>query len=153
MLNVLHHIHQPRLFLNEACRCLKNGGELILIEPANTLFSRFIYTHIHHEGFYPSAENWELSADTPLSCANGALPWIIFVRDQDCFKAEFPALQLYDITVHTPLSYLLSGGLSFQQLVPNRSYTFIRKLERLSNSINRLAGLFMTVRLKKLHVE
>ena len=42
MVNVFHHIPKPYLFLSEADRTLKLGGKVIMIEPANTLFSRFV---------------------------------------------------------------------------------------------------------------
>ncbi|MDR3194247.1 MAG: class I SAM-dependent methyltransferase, partial [Tannerella sp.] len=44
MLNVFHHIPRPYLFLKEAQRTLIEGGKIVMTEPANTLFSRFVYT-------------------------------------------------------------------------------------------------------------
>lgn len=55
MIDVLHHVAEPRAFFKEALRCLKVGGNIIMIEPANTLWSRFIYTNFHHELFDPYA--------------------------------------------------------------------------------------------------
>ena len=36
MLNVFHHIPNPSLFLNEASRCLRSRGKIVMIEPANS---------------------------------------------------------------------------------------------------------------------
>lgn len=54
-----------------------------------------------------------------LSGANVAIIWIIFERDRYLFEQEFPESQIFDISLHTPLSYLLSGGLSVRQLAPS----------------------------------
>src|SRR3989344_2792040 len=53
MLNVIHHIQDPRLFFKEIDRCLKKSGKLIAIEPSNTLWGRFVYKHFHYEDFDP----------------------------------------------------------------------------------------------------
>ena len=37
MIDVLHHINDTRSFFREALRCLKPGGKVVMIEPANTL--------------------------------------------------------------------------------------------------------------------
>jgi len=57
MIDVLHHIADPRAFFTEAMRCLKVAGKIVMIEPANTLFSRFIYKNFHHEAF-DTKSNW-----------------------------------------------------------------------------------------------
>ena len=41
--------------------------------------SRVIYGALHHEPFRPDAADWKISGKGPLSAANGALPWILFV--------------------------------------------------------------------------
>src|SRR5437660_281562 len=38
MLNVLHHLAQPRFFFKESTRCLAPGGRLVMIEPFNSWF-------------------------------------------------------------------------------------------------------------------
>ena len=38
-------------FLVELERCLKPGGKIVMIEPANTRFSRLIFRRFHHEMF------------------------------------------------------------------------------------------------------
>lgn len=115
MIDVLHHITDPRRFFKEALRCLKIGGKIVMIEPANTCWSRFIYKNFHHELFDPQAK-WELAGDKhgPLSQGNDALPWIIFTRDRMIFEKEFPSLRIVSIRNHTPLRYLLSGGLTLR---------------------------------------
>src|SRR5690348_13799420 len=47
MTNVLHHIPQPSKFLEEASRCLVDGGSILMIEPWVSSWSRMIYSHLH----------------------------------------------------------------------------------------------------------
>ena len=47
--DVLHHIEYPAQFLEEAGRVLKQGGRLIVCEPAITPLSRFFYKYFHSE--------------------------------------------------------------------------------------------------------
>ena len=73
MINVLHHLPQPRRFFAEAARCVHPGGAIVMIEPWVTRWSRFVYTRLHHEPFCPEALEWESQTRGPLSGANGAL--------------------------------------------------------------------------------
>lgn len=130
MTDVLHHIPDSAKFFSEAQRTLKPGGKIIMIEPWNNHWSRFIYQHFHHEPFDTEIVQWDFPADGPLSSANGALPWVIFVRDQDNFHALNPQLRLASIGNFMPFSYLLSGGLSSRLSTPRALYGFARFLER-----------------------
>lgn len=129
MTDTLHHIPDPGLFLNEAARCVRPGGRLVLIEPWVSPWSRWIYTHFHPEPFLPDRAEWSLPAAGPLSCANGAMPWIIFERDRARFSAEFPCWNIASIEPMMPFSYLLSGGISLRSLAPSRSYRYWRLVE------------------------
>jgi len=148
MFDVLHHIPQPREFFKEAQRCLKTGGKIVMIEPANTLWGRFIYKNFHHEGFDTNA-GWNLGQGGPLWQGNGAIPWIIFVRDRKIFESEFPALKVVRIHCHTPLRYLLSGGFTLRQLAPSCAYSFIKAFEIVLSPLNCMIGMFQTIELDK----
>lgn len=149
MIDVLHHIPDVRSFFPEAVRCLKIGGRIAMIEPANTPWSRFIFQHFHHEAFNPNA-NWEFESEGPLSTANGALPWIVFHRDRDIFEQEFPQLKILKCQCHTPLRYLISGGLTLKQLAPSWSYSTVTGLEFILSPLNRGIGMFETIILEKI---
>lgn len=129
MINVLHHLPQPRRFFAEAARCVQPGGAIVMIEPWVTPWSRFVYTRLHHEPFCPEALEWESPCRGPLSGANGALAWIIFERDRHQFEKEFPDLQIETITLSTPLTYLLSGGLSHRRLIPGCAFGLWHQIE------------------------
>lgn len=129
MIDVFHHIPDVGQFLNEADRALTSGGKIVMVEPANTRWARFIYQHLHHEPFNPEAKNWELPEGGPISMANGALPWIVFKRDWDSVtKSKFPNLSIQRFDICYPLIYLLSGGLSFPQLLPIKLAIFLDQL-------------------------
>ena len=156
MFDVLHHITDPRAFFREALRCLKIGGRIVMIEPANTLWSRLIYKNFHHEHFDTQAK-WKLDSRKagslqeagPLSDGNGALPWIIFSRDRRIFENEFPSLRIVRMRNHTPLRYLLSGGLTLRQLVPSFTYPAVKAIEYALSPVNNLLGMFQTIELEK----
>jgi SAM-dependent methyltransferase len=148
MFDVLHHIGDPRAFFREALRCLKVRGRIVMIEPANTPWARFIYKNFHHECFDPQSR-WELDETGPLSVGNGAVPWIIFRRDRQIFEAEFPSLRIIGIRNHTPMRYLLSGGLTLRQLVPGPAYPVIKAIEFVLSPLNNWLGMFQTIQLEK----
>lgn len=133
MVDVFHHIPDVEIFLKEVNRVLKQKGCLIMSEPWYSPWSKFIYQNFHHEPFDIHA-NWKLEFDGPLSSANGALPWIVFCRDRLKFETKFPNLKIEQIIYHTPVRYLLSGGVSLKQLVPNFLFRSITHLERIAAS-------------------
>lgn len=148
VMNVLHHISDPVRLFNEMDRCLKPGGRIVMIEPANSWWGRFIYQHFHHEAFDPSG-SWQLKKEAPLSCANGAIPWIIFHRDRHDFDALFPQFNVRRIRYHTPFLYLLSGGVSLRQLVPSFTYPLVKSAEWLLTPFHRQLGMFFTIEIDK----
>jgi len=129
MVDVLHHVPDIRAFLMEAQRCLRSGGSIVMIEPWVSTWSRPIYRHLHHEPFDPSAREWTFPDAGPLSGANGALPWIVFQRDRHEFESEFPDLEIQAVRPVMPFRYLVSGGVSMRQLMPEATFTLWRKLE------------------------
>jgi SAM-dependent methyltransferase len=140
MTDVLHHLCSPRLFFNEAARCIERGGRIIMIEPWTTTWSSIVYSKLHHEPFDPETREWSFPSKGPLSGANGALPWILFSRDFALFRQEFPQLQLKTLKPIMPFSYLLSGGLSLRSLAPGPGFALIRRAENLLEPwINKLA--------------
>ncbi len=149
MLDVLHHIPNVNSFFAEAMRCLKPGGELFMLEPANTKFSRFIYKNFHHEPFLPEAKNWNFPSSGPLSDANGAIPWIVFERDKEKFLEKYPDFQIKSINKHTPFRYLITGGLSYKSLVPGFCFSFVSFLELLLKPVYKYIAMFQTIRIVK----
>jgi len=148
MLNVIHHVHDARLFFKEVTRCLKRNGKLIAIEPANTVWSRFINKHFNYEDFDPQGD-WVFKSQNPLLDANGALPWIIFVRDRKKFEKLFPYLKIRKIILHTPIRYLVSGGLSYRPFLPSWTYPIVKTIEELVRQVSNYIGMYYTIEIEK----
>jgi SAM-dependent methyltransferase len=129
--DVLHHIPNVRRFFAEASRCLRPGGKILMIEPWVTPWSRFVFQGLHHEAFVPEAADWSFASEGPLSGANGAIPWIVFVRDHAKFVAEFPDLSVEAIKPFLPFRYLISGGVSMRSLMPGFTHSWWAKFEQL----------------------
>ncbi len=122
MVDVLHHIPDVSRFFSEAQRCLAPGGRILLIEPWVSPWSKLIYRSLHHEPFRPESADWSFPSEGPLSGANGAVPWIVLVRDREKFDLTFPKLQVRAIEPFLPFRYILSGGVSLRSLMPGFSY-------------------------------
>jgi hypothetical protein len=100
---------------------------------------------LHHEPFEPDATSWELDGRSPLSDANGALPWIVFERDRATFAAEFPLWSVEIRRTAMPFRYLLSGGVSSRLSAPAFSFEFFRSVERMVASCTRACDMFATI--------
>jgi SAM-dependent methyltransferase len=150
MTEVLHHLAEPRRFFAEATRCVRPGGVVSMIEPWVSSWSHFIYTRLHHEPFEPTSPLWEFPSSGPLSGANGALPWIVFVRDRLKFEEEFPAWQIELIEPMMPFRYLLSGGVSLRTLAPAWSFGFWTQIERALSPWKNELAMFAQITLRRL---
>lgn len=133
MTDVLHHIPDCNSFFHEATRVIRPGGKVVMIEPWNTPWSRWVYQHLHHEPFEPNAQEWRIPLSGPLSGANGALPWIVFQRDRGLFETRHPQWRIEGIHPIMPAAYVLSGGVSLKSTLPGWMYQPIRFLEQHCN--------------------
>jgi len=149
MLDTLHHIPDIEKFLDEACRILAKGGKIIMIEPANSLWGRFVYKNFHHEPFDTNG-GWTIPDAGPLSGANGALPWIVFERDKSIFEEKYPEFEIESISFRNPLLYLLSGGVSYRQLLPDFMYPVINSIDKTLPRISKQISMFQMIKITRL---
>jgi hypothetical protein len=91
----------------------------------------------------------EIKPGNPLSNSNQAFPYIYFIRESDYFQKNFASLRINVIKYHTPLKYILSGGLSHRALAPAWSYRFICKAEKILSPLWKYTGLFCTIEIEK----
>lgn len=148
MIDVFHHIDDVEKFFYEADRCLKKDGQIVMIEPASSTFGKFIWKNFHHEP-YDQAAKWKFKTTGPLSGANGALPWIVFIRDRKLFMKKYPQFKINKVEAHTPFKYLLSGGFSHNQLLPDFCYPLILFVEKILSPFNNQLGLFYIIKIVK----
>ena len=148
MTDVLHHIPHVAAFLREAERTLRPGGALLMVEPWNTPWARFVWSRLHHEPFAP-AEDWQFPSSGPLSGANSALPWIVFARDRERFEREFGGLELRSMEPFMPVRYLLSGGASMRALQPGWTAGAWRLLETLLSPWSSRLGMFARIDVRR----
>ena len=130
LVNVFHHISNPELFLRAADKSLLSKGRIIMIEPSNNFWSKFIYKIVGHEKFDPNQISWNFKSNDPLLDSNQALSWIIFKRDYKKFKFLFPMFSLSKKKNIMPISYLISGGHTCNTRIGKIIIKTIRKIER-----------------------
>ena len=148
LVNVFHHISNAELFLKSAEKSLVSGGRIIMVEPSNNIWSRMIYKLVGHEKFDTEQKTWKFETNDPLLDSNQALSWIIFKRDYKKFKKLFPKLSLYKKKSMMPISYLLSGGHTYNSKVGKTFIKIIRKIERIF--FDRKFGIFDLICLEKI---
>jgi SAM-dependent methyltransferase len=146
MIDVLHHLQNPVKALNEILRVLKSDGMIILSEPDSNWYTNIIFRNFHHEPFM-NYSNWTFRSSGPLSGANGALPWIVLKRDFKLLNNLFPNLVILEIIPHTTFRYLLSGGVSLNQLLPTFTFSIIEIIDNLISLLG--IGMFSYFVLQK----
>lgn len=146
MTDVFHHIPDVKRFFDEASRCIRPGGKIVMIEPWCNWWSKRVYMHLHSEPFDTDGD-WSIPKSGPLSGANGALPWIIFQRDRELFEQRYPQWCIKSIRSIMPFSYILSGGVSMRSLIPGFMYQPVRLLERILRQEH--WGMFAVIELDK----
>ena len=149
MIDVLHHLPESRRFVREAARCVRSGGRVVMIEPWVSSWSALVYSRLHHEPFRPEAGEWEFPPGGPLSAANMALPWIMFVRDRAQFEREFPQWRVVSISPFMPFRYILSGGVSMRGLAPSWTFSLWRAVERVLQPWAEHLGMFARIVLER----
>ncbi len=150
MIDVFHHLPDVKAFFREATHCVRSGGVIIMIEPWTTMWSSLVWRYLHHEPFNPDAKQWNFPEDYPDYIANSALPWIVFDRDRKQFGQEFPEWNIKEIKLHTPLNYLLSGGVSYRSFFPGCLFGICRWVEGIMQPwIDSLAMFSMIILVRK----
>lgn len=149
--NVLHHIGEPIEFFNEMNRCLVEHGKIVLIEPYNSFWGRFIriITYGLHKESFNINSGWKTCNNNRMTGANWALPWLIFFKDRKIFESKFPNLKINKLFPHSPFRYIFSGGVSAGQLIPPFTYNIVKRVENSFPSLSKHLGMFFTVELEK----
>ena len=146
MLDVLHHIPRPALFFDEAARVLKNGGRLVVIEPAITPGSYLVYRFFHPEPFDLSADPlrdaplsserpYQFQPGDPYTCRHAPAAGISTALS----RARHPRRSLAQLW-----AYPLTGGLRKWSLLSER---MAKLLIRIEDQIPNYLGRWIAFRL------
>ena len=147
--HVFHHIPDVGRFLGEAERTLAPGGVISMIDIPHTPFARFVFDRFHPEPYVPDAEEWAFDQQDAMLDANQALAWMVFERDHARFAARFPGLVLERKRWLPWFSYLLSGGVTRRNLVPDTMVPLIRSCDRLLRPIDAMMALHWHVTIRR----
>lgn len=154
MIDVLHHIQKPALFFQEANRVLKNGGRLVLLEPAITLVSWFFYNFFHSEPVKISADPFaDNQSQQPWQSfdANQAIPELIFGKYHKKFLELFPMFRIITKQYISLFCYPLSGGFKTWSLFPVKFFDNMLAFEKkLENKIGRFLAFRLFVVIEKI---
>jgi SAM-dependent methyltransferase len=146
-INVFHHLADIESFFSEIIRAVAPGGGCVLVEPFHGPLARVLFPNLSTmESYCPEALSWG-SGDRsrPASQANQALSYVVLRRGLSAWSERFPQLRLVSDAPHTHLSYLLSGGVNFRQLVPTVLGRAAAAVERRTHLLNGFFGLQHTL--------
>jgi SAM-dependent methyltransferase len=153
MVDVLHHVEFPVLFLKEAERVLKPGGRCVMVEPAITWGSTLFYRFVHHEPVRMSADplgEGSPDADRDPYDSNQAIPTLLATRDRDRLFRMVPGLALRATDWFSFAVYPLSGGFKPWSLLPDKLGGALLKLERqMEPSLGRFFAFRMLMVMEK----
>lgn len=117
MIDVLHHMERPEIYLNEAFRVLKPKGKIILMEPYSSAFSFLFYKYFHHEPF--NLNQNILRKPYQFKAPNQAASQIIFKNEKSVFIEKFSGqLTIKKFKLLSTIIYPLSGGYKHYSLIP-----------------------------------
>jgi SAM-dependent methyltransferase len=150
--NCFHHFLHPDNFFEELNRVLIPGGGFIMLDPYYGPFANFLYKRLFKtEGFDKKLPTWQTPLSAPMFGANQALSFIVFVRDRAEFERKYPSLKIvHRQTIGNYLKYLISGGLNFRQLLPDRLTGSISLLEKILSPLNYFLALHHIVVIQKI---
>jgi SAM-dependent methyltransferase len=151
MTNVLHHLKNPCDFLLRAAQKLKKGGLVIFTEPYMSWLSKPIYLYLHYEPTDFNIKKPELPLiEGPLSCANNALPFLIFNGPwADALRGVY-SFSDRDRRYFSALSYMATGGIRRNFRIPGPIYKIFFHIDlTLSRLLPKFCASFFIQVLKK----
>lgn len=122
MIDVLHHLVNPVIFLKEASRVLKKKGRIIMIEPYPSPFSLVIYGKFHPEPFIMDIDYFDTSVveDKDPWESNQAIAYLLFFKYRkrllELFQSDFDITRIMKMSC---ILYPASGGFENNTLIPD----------------------------------
>lgn len=139
--HVFHHIPDVRRFLCEAERVLVPGGVISIIDCAHTPLSKVFFGKMHPEPYNYMDSNWDFQEGDNMMDSNQALTWMVFNRDLETFRGEFPGLAYEGFEYLPWFGYLLSGGVNLRSLVPFFAARLVEVLDRMLKPLDFIGAI------------
>lgn len=153
MVDVLHHVEFPLLFLREADRVLHRGGRLVMAEPAITWGSSLFYRLFHHEPVRMNADPLTVGKPDAMRDpyeSNQAIPTLLVSRERERLAKLLPSLRFIRTDWFSLWVYPLSGGFKSWSLLSDRAGRFILGLEKkLEPTFGRFLGFRLLTIMEK----
>lgn len=139
--NMIHHLAQPHIFLNECSRVLKNGGKLIIQEVNCSLLLRILIRVTKNEGYFYDIDvfNHNTICNNPQDpwSSNNAIPNLLF-DDADKFENNFPFRIIHNR--HTEcIVWPLSGGVASVVRTINLPKIILKLFDKVDNFLIQLS--------------
>jgi glycosyltransferase involved in cell wall biosynthesis/SAM-dependent methyltransferase len=147
--HVFHHIPDVARFFGEASRVLVPGGVISIVDIPHTPFARFFFSTFHPEPYNDKAAEWSFPEGHSMLDSNQALSWIVFFRDKQKFRHDFPALQVERTSYLPWLSYLLSGGVNLRSFVPRPLAPLFVALDTMLKPLDALFAVHWHITVRK----
>ena len=153
MVDVLHHIEFPLLFLQEAKRVLRTGGRCIMVEPGITWGSTLFYRFIHQEPVRMNVDpliEGTPNVDRDPYDLNQAIPTLLVGHERERLAKLIPTLSLIKIDWFSLVVYPLSGGFKPWAMLSDRVGGWLLALEeKLEPMLGRIFAFRMLIVLEK----
>ncbi|MCX6170088.1 MAG: class I SAM-dependent methyltransferase [Ignavibacteriales bacterium] len=153
LVDTIHHLYNPIMFLEEALRVLKAGGRLILIEPFPSPFSLLIYRRFHPEPFIMDIDYYEVKnlESKKTWDANQAIPYLLFFKNKNRFQTKF--LNRLKFIKRKKISFVLypaTGGFENKQIILNKLVPIIKFIENILTPFNWLMAFRCYIVIEKI---
>lgn len=149
LIDVLHHLADPKQFLAEVARVLRPGGRLAMVEPGITPLSWLFYNYLHEEPVDMSVNPMQPqdygTIKDPFE-SNQGIPTLIFRRQEHriALSEGVPGLRSVTCDWLSLFAYPLSGGFKSWTLLPE---SLVDPLLRLEEKLLPALGILMAFRL------
>src|SRR5262249_32823729 len=153
-IHCFHHLPDPYRFLAEVARVCRPGGGTVMIDPFYGPFASFVYKRLFTSEHFDRSGPATVVTGGPISGANQALSYIVFVRvrDRERLARQFPGLELVAMEPITNyVRYMVSGGLNFRQLLPDEMIPSLKRVEAVLSPLRRLLALHQLIVVRKRH--